>query len=46
VDIPGNRAEQQPRAIRTLAAALSRTGTACELEVPLGVGNSLRFEVT
>jgi hypothetical protein len=32
--------------IRTLAAALSRTGTACEFEVPLGVGNSLSFEVT
>jgi hypothetical protein len=32
--------------IRTLAAALSRTGTACESEVPLGVGNSLVFEVT
>jgi len=26
--------------------ALSRTGTACEFEVPLGVGNSLSFEVT
>jgi hypothetical protein len=36
----------KPRAIRTLAAALSRTGTACVFEVPLGVGNSLAFEVT
>jgi len=44
--IPGNRAEQQPRIIRTLAAALSRTGTVCELEVPLGVGNTLVLEVT
>jgi hypothetical protein len=26
--------------------ALSRTGTACESEVPLGVGNSLLAEVT
>ena len=26
--------------------ALSRTGTACESEVPLGVGNSLGAEVT
>jgi hypothetical protein len=32
--------------MRTLAAALSRTGTICEFEVPLGVGNNLRLEVT
>ena len=41
---PGSRATTS--CIRTLAAALSRTGTACEFEVPLGVGNSLSFEVT
>ena len=35
-----------PTAIRILAAALGRTGTAYELEVPLGMGNSLVFEVT
>ena len=29
--------------IRTLAAALSRAGTVCEFEVPLGVGNILPF---
>jgi hypothetical protein len=34
--IPGNRAEQQLRGTKTLAAAPSRTGTARELEVPLG----------
>jgi hypothetical protein len=32
--------------IRTLAIALCRTGRACAFEVPPGVGNSLRFEVT
>ncbi len=31
--------------IRTPAAALSRTGTTCEFEVPLGVGNSLSWNV-
>lgn len=35
------------RAVGTLAAALSRLGTACAFEVlPLGVGNSRSFEVT
>ncbi len=29
-----------------LAAALSRTGTTCEFEVTLGVGNSLHLKVT
>jgi len=32
--------------IRTQAATLSRTGTVCEFEVLLGVGNNLGLEVT
>jgi len=32
--------------MRTQAAALSRTGTVCEFEVLLGVGNNLAVEVT
>ena len=32
--------------IRTLTAALSRTGAVCEFEVPLGVGKNPRSEVT
>jgi hypothetical protein len=32
--------------IRPAQAALSRTGTVCEFEVPLGVGNNLCLEVT
>jgi hypothetical protein len=47
---PGGYPREPSRAttscIRTLAAALNRTGTACEFEVPLGVGNSLALEVT
>lgn len=38
---PGNRAVQQPRVYQNSGGALCRTGTACEFEVPLGVGNSL-----
>jgi len=42
---------RQPWAAREQHASLKcrsacRTGTACEFEVPLGVGNSLHFEVT
>ena len=44
--IPGNRAVQQPRVDQNSGSALCCTRTACEFEVPLGVGNSLSLEVT